>query len=219
LEEEPDPISTEALRERLPASAPLLVVGLRARVREAEPCDPIGNAPPELERDVAPHGDADDDGPVELRGIERLPASRGGRLHPHDRPGTLRPSEPGEMRSRDGRPICERGELRLPHPGVERPAVDEEDPVGHGVPGRSSAVAAAPAAAVARAGTAGSPSGASAPTTRSAPASAAGRGAAASASRAAGRGRHTTGDPTGNPTRHTTGDPTRDARRARLAGR
>ncbi len=58
----------------------------------------------------------------------------GGQTHRQDVAGRLRAPEAGEVRRRHGEPFREGGELRLPHPGVDGPGVEEQETVGHEVP-------------------------------------------------------------------------------------
>ncbi len=114
---------------RRPA-APSSLSAPGAGVRQDQAGEPLARPPPQLERHVPAHREPADDRAVHPGRVQRLDAPRRGGAHRHHVAGRLRAPEPRQMR-RDHGETAERGELRLPHPGVQRERVDEQYAVGH----------------------------------------------------------------------------------------
>ena len=131
LDQEVAPLRQEPRGQRPASGGALLAVGAGPGVRQDQAGEPLARPAPQLERHVAAHRETADDRAIHARRVQRLEAAR-----PRRRPSSSRrrlagvPPNPGRCGATTGE-TAERGELRLPHPSVQRERVDEQHAVGH----------------------------------------------------------------------------------------
>lgn len=122
-----DAVLAHLCRRGVPVGLRLRGIRLGARVGQDERLHTRPMPPPERQRDVAPHAQAGDDRTLDAQGIEQPGQVIGVLIHGQragERGG--RAAEPAQVGHDHARLAGQAGQLRIPHPMVEREAVDEQ---------------------------------------------------------------------------------------------
>jgi hypothetical protein len=124
-----EPLREGVLGERLSRGPLLDRVGRGLGAAERQPPEEAGSAAVELERRVAAHGEAGYRGAADAQPAQQRDGVAGDELH-GGRPGSRAAlAEPAMVGRDQAKTPGQTGQLRRPHPGVEREGVQEEHDV------------------------------------------------------------------------------------------